>query len=160
GTDHDQVARFSILLFHADHIGGGNGHFRVHVAVLAHPAVVVNLAEVAIAGIGQESDDEVALLAIFGQAQRSGNAAAARATGKDPCFFREAAGPDETFLVVHLDHFVHDLQVHGTGEKVFADAFHDVGGGFSDGAIFHEFVVKRADGIHADDFDFWIFFFQ
>ena len=77
GADDDQVARFSVLMLHANYVGGGDCHFCVNVAVLLHPAVVVNFAEVAGAGIGEKGDDEVALLAIFRNAQSPGNAAAA-----------------------------------------------------------------------------------
>ena len=72
--------------------------------------------------------------------------------------FGEAARPDETFFVVDLKDVVENLQVHRAGEKIFADAFHDVGQGLAGFSGFHKFVVERADGIDADDFDVRDFF--
>ena len=40
GAGDDDFARFAGLALDADHVGGGEGDFGVHVAVLAHPAVV------------------------------------------------------------------------------------------------------------------------
>ncbi len=92
--------------------------------------------------------------------QRGGNATAAGAARENSFLFREAPGPDETFFVIHLVDVVQNFHVHRAGEKIFADAFDHVRDRFADLAGFEEFVVKRADGIDADDFDVGIFFFQ
>jgi hypothetical protein len=63
-------------------------------------------------------------------------------------------------FVAHLQDVVENLQVHCAGEKIFADAFDDVGEGLAGVSRFHFFVVERADGVHADNFDVRIFFFQ
>src|SRR6201984_3471872 len=147
-------------MLHANHVRGRNCHFGIDVSVLLHPAVVINLAEIAGAGVGKKYDDEIAFLAIFRYAQGAGNAAAARAARENPFLLGEAACPDETFFVIHLDNIVDDFQIHGAGEKIFANSFHNVGGGLAYFARLHEIVVERAYRIDADDFDVRIFFFQ
>src|SRR6266705_5339199 len=50
--------------------------------------------------------------------------------------------------------------MHGGGENVFADALDDIGVGLTDFAGLHIFVIERADGVDADDFDLRIFFLE
>src|SRR5271170_2096121 len=160
GAGYDHFAGFAGLAFDADYVGGGKGYFGVHVAVLAHPAVVENFGHVTGAGIGHEGDDHVALFRGAGDFQGGGDAAAAGAAGEDGFLFGEAARPDETFFVADLVDVVENFQIHGAREKIFADAFDDIGEGFAGVAGFYFFVVERADGVHADYFDFGILFFQ
>ncbi len=119
--------------------------FGVHVAVFAHPGIVIDFAEVARAGIGQECDDHFALLRVARNFQCAGNAAAARAAGENAFLLGQAAGPDETFFVVYLKDVIENFEIHGARENIFADAFDDVGEGFADLSGFDEFVVERAD---------------
>ena len=135
-------------------------HGGVDVAALAHPFVVVDLAEIAHAGVGQERDDESFRAEVFREAQCRGDAAAAGASGEQAFQFDEAARDDEALLVVDLNHIVENLQVHRGGEKIFADAFDDVGLGLDRFAGFTKIVVERADRIDADNFDVGIFFLQ
>ena len=138
------LARLAVLVLHADHVGGGERDFRIGVAVFAHPAVVVNFAEVAASGVGHKCDDHIALLAGLRHAQRRGDAAAARAAGENPFLLREAARPDETFLVVHLNHVIENCEIHGAGENIFADSFDDVGVRLADVAGFRHIRNKAS----------------
>ena len=96
----------------------------------------------------------------LGDFQRGGDATAAGASGEYAFLLREAARPDETFFVVDLEDVVENFQIHGGGEEIFADAFDDVGEGLADFSGLDLFVVQRADGIHADDFDVGILFLE
>ena len=94
---------------------------------------------------GKKRDDESFGPQIFRHAQARGNAAAARAAGKNSFLLHQAAREDEAFLVVHLQHVVENLKIHGGRKNIFADAFDDVGLGFADFAGLHKIVVERAD---------------
>src|SRR3989442_2797009 len=135
-------------------------HRRIHVAAFAHPFIVVDLAEVAHAGVRQQRDDEILGAQIFRKTQRSRKTAAAGTAGEEALDFRKPARHDETFLVIDLKDVIQDFQIHGRGEKVFADAFDDVGFGLDGLSGFDEVVVKRAIGIDADDFHVRILLFQ
>lgn len=160
GAGDDEFAMLAVLHFDADDVGGAEGDFGFNVAVLAHPAVVVNFGEIAHAGVGKESDDAIGFFQFASDAQRGRNAAASGAAGENAFLLGEAAGPDEAFLVGDLNDVVEDVEMHGGGENVFADAFDDVGHGLADFAGLDEFVVEGADGVDADDFYGGIFFFE
>ena len=68
----------------------------------------------------------------FATRSAPGNAAAARAAGENSFLLHEAPRPDETFLVVHLDDVIDNLEIHGGRENVLADAFDDVRFGLAD----------------------------
>src|SRR5229473_7547235 len=156
----DQFAHFAGLVLGVHHFAGGDFHGGFHVTALAHPLVVVNLAEIAHSGVRQERHDESFLAEVFCELQRGGNAAAAGASGKQAFQFHETPRDYEALFVIDLDDVVADFQVHGGGEKIFADAFDNVGLGLHGLATFHEIVVERAVGVDADDFDAGIFFIQ
>src|SRR6185437_3795748 len=82
----------------------------------------------------------------------------AGASGENAFLFREAARPDERFLVGDLQNVVENFEIHRRGENIFADAFHDVGFRLADVSRREKFVIERADGVHADDFYGGIFF--
>src|SRR6266446_930406 len=153
----DQFAHFAGLVLGVDHFAGGDFHGGFHVTALAHPLVVVNLAEIAHSGVRQEGHDESFLAEVFCELQRGGNAASAGASGKQAFQFHQTPRDHEALFVVHLDHVIADFQVHGGGKKIFADAFDDVGLGLHGLAALHENVVKRAVGVAADDFDAGVF---
>ncbi len=69
-TGYDHVAGLAVLALDADDVGGRERDFGVNVAVLAHPAVVENFGHVTRAGIGGESNDEIAFLCGLGYFQR------------------------------------------------------------------------------------------
>lgn len=66
----DEFAMLAVLQFNADDVGGAERNFRFDVAVLAHPAVVVDFAEVAHARVGEKRDNHVAFFAFAREAQR------------------------------------------------------------------------------------------
>src|SRR5258708_3192742 len=160
GPRDTQLAHFSGLVLGVDNFRGGDGHGGVNVAALAHPFVVVNLAEVTHTGVGKKRNNEIAGTEIFRQAQRSGDAAADGAAGEQALQLREAARHYEALLVVDLNDVVDNLQVHGRREKVFADAFDDIGFGLDGFAALDKIVVERTVRIHADNFDVGIFLLQ
>src|SRR5579875_180548 len=160
GTDENRLARFAVLPLDADYIGGGEGDFRFGVAVLAHPGVVINFAEIAAAGIRQQRDDQIAFAAIAGHAESGRNAAAAGAAGEDAFALGQAARPEETFLVAYLQHVVEHGKIHGGRQDVLADAFDNIGVRLADRAGFRVLVEQRAQRIDADDFDRRIFFLE
>src|SRR5580704_9527706 len=160
GTRDDQFADFPGVMFRADHFASGNLHGGVNVSALAHPLVVIDLAEIAHAGVGQECDDKRFGSQIFREAQRGGNAAAAGASGEQALHLHQAAGDDEALVVIDLHDVVENLQVHGRREKIFADALDHVSLGFHLFATLYVIVVKRADGIDADNLHLGIFFLE
>ena len=94
---------------------------------------------------GRNATITSSFLALVCHSQRGGNAAAAGAAGENSFLLGQAAGPDETLFVVHLNHVVENFKVHGAGKNVFADAFDHVGVRLADFAGLHKFVVERAD---------------
>ena len=96
----------------------------------------------------------------FRHAQRRRDAAAARAAGENSLLLGEAARPDETFFVIHLDHVVENREIHGGGQNIFADSFDHIGVRLAHISRFRIFVKKRAEGVHADHFHRGIFFLQ
>src|SRR5260370_40210298 len=67
---------------------------------------------------------------IVGEGKWGGDATAAGAASEEAFHFREAARHDKTFLVIDLNDVVEDFQIHGRGEEILANAFHNVGLGF------------------------------
>jgi hypothetical protein len=161
GARDDQFADLSgVMFFCADNFAGSDFYGGVYVAALAHPLVVVDLAEIAHAGVGKEGDDERFRVEIFRKAQRRGDTAATGTPGEQAFHFDQAAGNDEALVVVDLQDVVENLEVHGGGEEIFTDTFYDVALGFHLFAAFHEIVVERAQRIDADDLDLGIFFLE
>src|SRR5579885_2404435 len=78
----DQLANFAGLMLGVNDFGGGDGNGGIHVAALAHPLVIINLAEIAHAGIGEERDDEIVRAEILSETKGGGDAAAAGAAGE------------------------------------------------------------------------------
>ena len=68
--------RFAGLRFDADDVGGTERDFGFDVAVLAHPAVIVDFAQIAHAGVGEKGDDEGIFFQFAREAQRGGEATA------------------------------------------------------------------------------------
>src|SRR4029077_6411851 len=130
------------------------------VAALAHPLIVIDLAEIPHSGVRQEGHDERFRAEAFCDLQRSGNAAAAGASGEEAFQFHQTPRDHETLFVVDLDDVVHNFEIHGGWEKILADAFDHVRFSFYGFAALDEIVVQRAVGIDADDFDGGIFFLQ
>src|SRR5216684_4227528 len=155
-----QFTNFAGRAFGIDDFPCGDGGSRVHVAALVHPQIVINFAEVACAGVRQQRDNKISWPEILGKAQRAGNTTTAGASGKEPFHFCQAPRNDEAFLVVDLNDVVEDFQIHGRGEKILADAFHNIRFCFDGLPGFDEIVVQRAVGIDADNFYFGIFFLQ
>ncbi len=63
-----KFADFAGLPLGVDDFRGGDGHAGFDVATLAHPFVVVNLAQIAHAGIGKQRNDKIVRSKIFRQA--------------------------------------------------------------------------------------------
>src|SRR6266571_2650175 len=145
----DEFAHLAGGVFGVDDFRSGDGGSRVNVAALVHPQVVINLAEVACAGVRQQGDHEIMRSQILGEAQCPGNAAAAGAAGEEAFQLRQSARNDETFFVVHLKDIVQDFQIHGRREEILADAFHNVGLGFDGLPGLDEIIVERAEGIRS-----------
>src|SRR6266852_4408257 len=160
GPRDDELARLAGGVFGVDDFRRGESGSRVHVAALVHPQVVINLAEIARAGVRQQRDHKVIRSQILGQAQRTGNAAAAGAAGEEAFQLRQTAREDKAFFVVHLYDVVQDFQIHGRGEKILADAFDHVGLGLDGVPGLDEIVVQRDVRIHPDNFYVGIFFLQ
>src|SRR5580704_6467414 len=136
-----------------DDFGGGDANGGFDVAALAHPFVVVDLAEIAHAGVWKKSDDESFGAKVFGKAESCGDASAAGAAGEDTFEFDQTAREDEALFIVDLKDVVENLEIHGSREKILADAFDDVGLGLDGFAALEEIVVEGADGIDSDNFD-------
>src|SRR5258708_6532423 len=157
---NDEFAHLAGSVLGVDDFSHGNGGSCVDVAALEHPQVVVNLAEVARAGVRQQRNYEIFRSQIFGKAQCPGDTAAAGAAREEPFQLRQPARDDKTFLIIDLDDVVQNFQIHGRGEEIFADAFHDVRLGLDGLPGLDELVVERTVGVHANNFDVGIFFLQ
>src|SRR6267143_1035877 len=160
GARDDQLAHLSNGVFGVDDFRYGDGRRGIHVAALAHPFFVVNLAEVAHAGIRQQGDDEIVRSQVLCKTQGAGNASTAGAAREETFHFCEAARDDKTFFVIYLNDVVKDFQIHRCREKIFTDAFYDVRLGLDLFSRLEEIVVERTVGIDADDFDVGILFLQ
>src|SRR6202171_4232871 len=156
----DKLTHLAGGVFGVDDFRRGDGGSRVNVAALMHPQVVINLAEVARAGVRQQRDHEIMRPQILGHAQRAGKAAAAGAAGEQALQLGQAARDDETFLIIDLKDVVQDFQIHSCWKKILADAFHNVRLGLDGLPGLDEIIVERAKGIDADDFDVGVFFLQ
>src|SRR6266851_2357334 len=159
-TGDNQFTNFAARAFGVDYFPCGDGGSCVHVAAFVHPQIVINFAEVACAGVRKQRDHKISWAEILGKAQRAGDATAAGAAGEEAFHFCQAPRNDEAFLVVDLNDVVEDFQIHGRGEKILADAFHNIRFCFDGLPGFDEIVVQRAVGIDADNFYFGIFFLQ
>src|SRR5260370_1241463 len=157
---NNQFTNFAARAFGVDYFPCGDCGSRVHVAALVHQQFVITFAEVACAGVRKQRDHKISWPEILGKTQRAGNATAAGAAGEEAFHFCQAPRNDEAFLVVDLNDVVEDFQIHGRGEKILADAFHDIRFGFDGLPGFDEIVVQRPVGIDADNFYFGIFFLQ
>src|SRR6266849_1563183 len=157
---NNELAHLAGGVFGVDDFRRSDGGGRVNVAALVHPQVVINLAEVARTGVRQQRDHEIIWSQILGEAQRAGNATATGAAGEEAFQLRQTAGDNETFFIIDLNNVVQDFQIHGCGEEILADAFHDVRLGLDGLPGLDEIVVERAVGIDADNFYVGIFFLQ
>src|SRR6202158_2792249 len=106
---NDELADVAGGVFGVDDFRRGDGGSRVNVAALVHPQVVINLAEVARAGVRQQRDHDVMRSEILGQSQRPGNAAAAGAASEQALQLRQAARDDEAFLIIDLKNVIQDF---------------------------------------------------
>src|SRR6267154_1601403 len=158
-SDH-QFTDFAALVFGVHHFAGGDFYGGFHVAALAHPFVVIDLAEITHSSVGQKGDNESFGAEILCELQRSRNAAAAGTSGEQSFHFHQTACDHEAFFVVDLDDVIADLQIHSGGEKVFADTFDHVGFGLYCFAALHEVVVQRAVRVDTDDLDVGLFLLQ
>ncbi len=79
---------------------------------------------------------------------------------KTPSCFARRRAQTKAFFVGDLQDVVEDFEIHRRGENIFADSFDDVGFRFADIAGLEKFVIERADGIDADDFDGGIFLLE
>ena len=93
-------------------------------AVLPHPFVVVDLAEVVPAGIGQDDDHQGLLIELAGDIDRRLHGGTAGAADQDAFFTGDAPSGQKGVAVVDLHDAVDQLQVDGAGDEVFADSLH------------------------------------
>ncbi len=101
-------------------------------AVVAHPLVVVELAEVVAAAVGQDDDDDlVDAIRLPDQVAHQGTGCdesrAARFAREDPFLARDPACHREGVAVRHPHPAVDRRRVVRAGEEVLADAFGQVG---------------------------------
>src|SRR5579875_1504185 len=102
GTRDDEFAMLAVLHFDADDIGGTERNLRFDVAVLAHPAVIINFAEIAHSGVGKKCDDAIGFFEVVSDAQCGGDASAAGASGENAFLLGKTASPNKTFFVGDL----------------------------------------------------------
>lgn len=95
-------------------------------AVVGHPLVVEDLAEVAAAAVGEQYDDDVVLAEPGGHLQRRHDRHAAGAADQQALLLGEPAGHLEGVLVGDGDDLVRDLTVVGGRPEVLTDALHQV----------------------------------
>jgi hypothetical protein len=95
--------------------------------VLGHPGLVVELRQVAAAGVGQQHDDQRVLGLRGGVAVGGDQGRAARAADEDPLLAGAATGHLERLGVRHPFPHVDDGGVEGLGPEVLADALDEVG---------------------------------
>ena len=96
-------------------------------AEVGHPLVVVELRQVAAAGVGDEHDDDGVGTELAADLERRPHRGAARAADEDALLARHPAGGEERVAVADLDDPVDDRRVVGVGPEVLADALDEVG---------------------------------
>ena len=112
--------------------------------VLAHPLVVVDLAQVVATGVGQDDDHHRLLVETARHLHRRLHGGPRRATHQNPLFARDAPGREKGIAVVDLDDAVDQFQVDRAGDEVLADPLHLV-------RLAGVARVERAFRVGADD---------
>ncbi len=159
GEHVQQVAGAAADRLEAHQIVGGKGNLGFEVTVVAHPLVVVNLAQVAHSRVRQESHHK-AFLQALGHLQSRIHAAPARAPGEDALQPGQAAGPEEAVTVGDLDNVVEDGEIHGDGKDVLADPFYYIRRCFADLPRLEILVIEGAHRVDPNDLDLGILFLQ
>ena len=114
--------------------------------VVGHPVVVVQLGQVAPAGVGDDHDDDGVRPRLASDLECGPDGGAGGAADQDPLLAGDLAGGQEAVAVRDHDDLVGDPAVVGVGPEVLADALHQVGAPAAA-------RVDRALGIGADDPD-------
>ena len=111
-------------------------------ALVDHPLVVVDLGEIAGAGVADEADDALRPLARAAVAQRRGEQRAGRRAAEDAFGAQQLARRAEALGVVDRVGHAHARQVGDRGDEVLADALHRPRAGGAD---------RAAAGVLGDD---------
>src|SRR5690606_24768905 len=114
--------------------------------VVGHPAVVVELGEVAPPGVGEVDDHDGVVREPLGHLQGGGYRGAAGPADEEALLAGDAPGGGEAHRVADRHHLVDHRRVVGAGPEVLAGALHEVRAA---GAA----RVHRALGGGADDLD-------
>ena len=135
-----------------DDLTNAGGNEALEVAVLAHPLIREELAQIVATGVGGEHDDHVVGFGVHGDLYRSVEREPRRPTDEDAFLARELARRHEGFAIRHLDEFVDDVPIEGARPEVLADALDLVRSDLA--------AVDRALGIGTDDADRGVLFLE
>ena len=122
----------------------------VEEAVLAHPLVVEDLGQVLGRAVGEQHQDVLLALARLRVLDRARDRRARAAAHEQAFLPHQLARHQEALLVVDAHDLVDDLQVHGAGQEVLADALDVVRERARHPSGLDVLVVERADRIDAD----------
>ena len=120
-------------------------------AHVAHPLVVVALAEIAIAGVGDDHHDGLAGTQATRDVERAVDRGAGGPAREDALAPRELARGEERILVRDFHDLVDDREVEGPHHEVVADPFDPVDAGVADVPLVERVVVHAADRVGARD---------
>ena len=104
------------------HVGDPR-HCGIEEMVVAHPGVVVDLAEIALAGVRQQHHHQLTRRERARDLERHPHRHARRATDEDRLLARQPAGHAEPVAVPAGDHLVDHREVRGARDEVLAHAF-------------------------------------
>src|SRR6202158_3559613 len=96
--DH-QFTDFAGFVLGVYHVSCGQRHFSVYISALAHPSVVINLAQITHSGVRQKGYEEIMRTQFLGKLKGRGDAAAARSSGENSFLLDQPPRNDEAFLV-------------------------------------------------------------
>ena len=119
---------------------------RAEEAVVRHPAVVVELGEVAPAGVGDDHDDDGVAPGLVPDLEGGPDGGTGGAADEDPLLAGDPAGGQEAVAVRDHDDPVGDVAVVGVRPEVLTDALDEIG---TTAAT----RVHRSLGIRSDDLD-------
>ena len=122
-------------------------------ALVAHPGIIVNFAQVAAAAIGQQHHDQFIFGQVLGDFQRAIEGRTAGTADQQTFLADRPPGHQEGVAVADRHPLVNQAQVNRTGDEVFADTLDFVGPDLIAG-------IERAFGVNADNPDFWVFLFE
>ena len=133
---------------------------RIEQVVVPHPLVGVDLAQVALARVGDEDDDDLVGLRAPRRLERRVERRAGRAARQNSLLAGEPSGQVERLVVVHRDDLVDHREIERPRKEVLPDPLDFIGLRSDDLLRIEILLEDRADRIGPDDLDLRILLLQ